>query len=408
MSIDIEELDDENENRRDFRRANGAPLVSDPADPSKTLRYSRPSGYAKCLDDEMALTDWRIWKAMEGVAKSKALQTQVVATRDEDKVEKRTLREKALDKGNASERADQGTGLHAMTVRAEDPTDTEFDPPEQYLTDLTAYRKALDDYGLISEMTECAFVNDAFRAAGTADRVWRTTHVLFTPGGGRIDPGTLIVGDLKTGKKLDFSLPGYAVQTALYATGQLYDVVTERRLPTPPISHDWALIAHMPVGGGICEMRWVSVPLGLEGARLAQQVKEWRKLWKNGTHDAPIAELPADVGEVLAAEFGAEAISDNVPLADMAAWCQLRINNIGANNDAKTKLIQRWPEGLPTPKKGITTDEQVLTLMSLLDRIEAEFSIPFDFADPRTAGWTGHRSTLDMRAPILESQGTKA
>ena len=403
MSVDLEALDDENENKRDFRRANGAPLVSDPADPTKTLRYSRPSSYAKCLDDEMALTDWRIWKAMEGVARSKALQTQVVATRDEDKVEKRELREKALDKGSASERADQGTGLHAMTVRAEDLTDVTFDPPEDFLTDLNAYRGALGNYGLVSEMVEVHMVNDRFRAAGTADRIWRTTMPLTAPDGSHIEVGELILGDLKTGKKLDFSLPGYAVQVAIYATSVLYDVVSERRLATPPINQQWGLLAHMPVGAGVCEMRWVSVPLGLDGADLAHTVKNWRKLWKNGTYDAPLAELPKEpTTEQLIEVFDAEA-GPVVPLADMAAWCQERINAIGANASAKTKLIQRWPEGLPTPKKGITTDTELCTLLTLLDAIEAEFSIPFPSRDPRLAGWDGHKGTaLETQEPRKE------
>ena len=90
--IDVDELSDPNEDRKDYRRANGAPMVSDPENPDKTLRYSRPSGYGKNLDDENALVNWRIWKAMEGVAASKSLAAQVAATPDDDKVAKKELR----------------------------------------------------------------------------------------------------------------------------------------------------------------------------------------------------------------------------------------------------------------------------------------------------------------------------
>ena len=113
--IDVDELDDEHEQKNDFRRANGAPLVSDPADPEKTLRYSRPSGYSKVLDDEKALESWRIFKAMTGVARSKALAAEVNACKDEDRAQKEVLRNKALDKGAANEKADMGVALHAMT-----------------------------------------------------------------------------------------------------------------------------------------------------------------------------------------------------------------------------------------------------------------------------------------------------
>jgi len=392
-SIDITELHDEHEAKRDFRRANGAPLVSDPTDPTKTLRYSRPSSYAKCLDDEMALTDWRIWKAMEGVARSPALQTQVIATRDDDRVEKKDLREKALDKGTANERADQGTGLHAMTVRIEDPTDVDFDPGEPFATDLAAYTTMLDAYGLVSELIEVPFVNDRFRSAGTADRVYRVTKMLEAPNGTLIEPGTLVVGDLKTGAKLDFSLPGFCVQTALYATGQLYDVVDERRLPTPPIDQRWALIAHLPVGMGRCDLLWSPIDIGLIGAQLAQATKEWRKLWKNGTYDATPVEVPKEASELLA-EITVEA-GPVIALDVMAKYCQARINSIGGYPDAKAKLILLWPEGLPTPKKGVETPEQMVTLLNLLDKVEAEFSIPFSVSDPRYEGMKGHRNEID-------------
>ena len=384
--IDIEELDDEHEQRHDFRRANGAPLVSDPENPDKTLRYSRPSSYAKCLDDENALTNWRLWKAMDGVARSAALQTQVVATRDEDKESKKALRERALDKGKANERADQGTGLHAMTVRWEDREDVAFDPPERFVTDLTAYGDALAMFGLVSEMVEVHMVNDDFRAAGTADRIYRTTKRLQTPKG-FIEEGSLILGDLKTGAKLDFSMPNYAVQLALYASGKLYDIGTERRLPTPPIDQNWGLLVHMPVGSGRCSVLWCDLELGIFGAWLAKEVKEWRRKWKNGEHDCPPVPEPVfDPVPVLEAELGAIA---ELTLDEMSAFCQARIAQIGQHPKAKETLILRWPEGLPTPKKGVRDFSDIATIIKLLDTIEAQYSLPFIGPDPRQRFNTG-------------------
>lgn len=398
-SIDVETLDDEHEQRHDYRRANGAPLVSDPHDPTKTLRYSRPSSYAKCLDDEEALVNWRIWKAMEGVARSKALQTQVAVTKDDDKVEKKALRDKALDKGSANERADTGTGLHAMTARAEDEADVAWVPPEQYVEDLVSYSHALAHYGLVSEMVEVHIVNDEFRAAGTADRIFRCTKRLQTPGGTFLEPGDLVVGDLKTGKKLDFSLPNYAVQLALYARGTLYDIHTERRMPTPPINQDWALLVHLPVGTARCEVLWCSVETGVYGAVMAKEVKDWRKLWKNGTFDCPKVPDPFDAVAAVVEAFDAETVADrrlDVDMVeDMVEFCRLRIKTIGGFPAAKETLILRWPTDLPTPKQGISDPKDVVRLLDMLDKIEAQYSIPFIHDDPRNVYRTGNKSKID-------------
>lgn len=375
-SIDVELLDDAHEQRHDFRRANGAPLVSDPNDPSKTLRYRRPSSYGKPLDDESALTDWRIFKAMQGVARSQALQAKVNVVKDEDRNEKKLLREEAMDKGSANEAADMGTALHAMTARIEDQTDTGFDPPEQYADDLRAYTDFLEEYGLVSEMVEVHMVNDAYRAAGTADRIFKLTKPLVLPDGRIMLPGTLILADLKTGAKLDFSLPGFCVQTAIYADGELYDVIAERRLPTPPIDRSWTMLVHLPVGKATCTPLWMSVELGLRGALLSYDVKEWQNAWKAGRdgHDAH----PVKVAEqVIEAESGVDDLH-----AEMLDFIRLRIDVIRVHDEARSVLTRTWPSGVPTPKQGLSSDEHITKVLAVLDEVEKEFSLPFQ-KDPR-------------------------
>ena len=401
MSIDVEEFEDENENKRDYRRANGAPMVSDPENPEKWQRYSRPSSYAKCLDDEEALVNWRIWKAMDGVARSKALQTQVVATKDDDKDEKKTLREKALDKGQANERADQGTGLHAITARAEDPDD-DFECPDIFAEDINAYLECLATYGLTSEMVEVHMVNDAFRAAGTADRIYRLGKPLVAPSGEIIPAGTLILGDLKTGAKLDFSLPGYAVQTALYAEGVLYDVVTNKRLPTPEINRQWTLLVHLPVGTGRCTLLWCQVDLGVYGAWLAKEVKEWRKKWKRGDNDGKYiydgVEVPLPepgVLDLIDEHFPDTTIEmDDSMVPEMLDYIKARIRIIGGNDEARKWLLLKWPKGIPTPSKGLSVPGDVVRVLYLLDAVEAQFGIPFGATDPRVNRQRGLHKSL--------------
>jgi hypothetical protein len=59
---------------------------------------------------------------------------------------------------------------------------------------------------------------------------------------------------------------------------------------------------------------------------------------------------------------------------------------------------------LPTPKKGLTDFAQIITLLNLLDTIEAQYSIPFLHTDPRMAAHKGkHRSEVDRSNEFLLS-----
>ena len=139
---------------------------------------------------------------------------------------------------------------------------------------------------------------------------------MLAPDGGRIEVGDLILGDLKTGK-LDFAMSNFCVQTFLYTSGKLYDVITDRRLATPPIRQDWSLLIHLPVGKAKCEVLWCNLEIGRRGAQLARDVKEWRKLWKNGTYDCPVVGVPVDPVVELSSQLGAEVVGE-VSLATMS------------------------------------------------------------------------------------------
>lgn len=393
-SIDIDDLYDPNERRKDFRRSNGAPLVSAPDDPDKTLRYSRPSSYGKNLDDENALVNWRLWKVMDGVARSEALQTQICAASDNDKEEKGRLRELALDRGKANERADMGTGLHAMTARWEDEADTDFDPPEQFLPDLRVYSDLLVTYGLSSAMVEVHMVNDELRAAGTADRIYKLSRPLVAPDSRVLEPGSLVIGDLKTGAKLDFSLPGYCVQLALYATGQLYDIELERRLATPEIDQNWAVLVHLPFGEAKAKLLWCSVQTGLYGAWMSSEIKNWQRLWKRGDTDGKLfCDAPVVPEPVLTVVETPHVAS----MDEMLTYCRERVKLISTHENARGYLLLKWPDGVPSPKQGGHTPEQMTVLLDLLDDVEKRFSLPFG-SDPRRLGGArpGQLSNDDM------------
>jgi len=377
--LNIDEFD--TPQKKDFRRSNGAPMIVNKE--GKNVRLSRPSGWGKILDDENALVNWKIDRAASGVASDPALQARYVAVKDGDRETLKELRELAINAGRGAQAADIGTALHAMSERWEDPED-DFDPPEEYAKSLRVYSKTLEEFGLVSELFEYHVVNLKRGCAGTADRLYRTTRPVVTPDGEIHPAGTLFVGDLKTGKSLDFSLPGYTVQMALYAEGELYDVVNDEFLETPPINQDWGILVHLPAGQEVCSLIWCDMGVGEWGAILVAQVKEWRRLWKN---IAPYGayEFTPPLGmsdeEVVVALDGEPVVDP----AELVEFIKLRITAIRKIDEAGKYLVRKWPEGVPTPKSGLSDPAQIEIVLKLLDTVEAEFSMTWPSGDPRAS-----------------------
>ena len=372
------EIDDLDQPKNDFRRANGAPMV---VIDGKNKRLSRPSSWGKILDDGNALVDWKINRAIEGVAKDPALQARIVAAKPDDRDAFKKLREVAINTGRGEQAADIGTALHAMSERWEDPDD-DFVPPEEFAKSLRVYTDTLNDWGLVSELIEYRVVSRKWGAAGTADRLYRLTQPLVAPSGEILPAGTLVVGDLKTGARLDYSLPGYCVQMAIYADGELYDVVEDEFLPTPEINRDWGLLVHLPAGEEFCQLIWCDLGAGEWGASMVQQVKEWRRKWKNrepfGAYEAV---PPGPTAEAVAEDLDAEFVDDPVELAEFISKRLKAIKE--ANADEFARLLRLWPEGQPTKKAEFKTVEQCETVLTHIDKFEAQLGLPFPEGDPR-------------------------
>jgi hypothetical protein len=192
------------------------------------------------------------------------------------------------------------------------------------------------------------------------------------------------MADIKTGKKLDYSLPGYAIQLALYADSVLYDVVTNERTPLPHNLHmRWGVLIHLPAGKAKCELSWVDLDVGRRGAEIVRDVREWRK--RKDFHQ-PFCLPDSDMHAVLAAvDIEHEpSIATTEPPADADEWlavmtpyAQSRILGIGRHPEARGLLLRKWPESVPPLTAGGHTTSQLSLVLDLLDAIEAAYSLPF-------------------------------
>ena len=401
--IDLQELlDAEKDEPLDYNRgAGGAPQVSDPENPEGPfVQHSRTSSFGDILDSQDSLKDWLLARAMEGVARKPELAAQVIAA-DGDKKVLRDLKEEAIDAGRGRFKADLGTAFHKMSEHWEQKPD--FDPGEPYRSALERYEHIMRELGLVSQHFEVKLVNDEFRASGTADRIYELTKPLLAPNGRVLLPGTLVIGDIKTGN-LEYAVAGYCVQTAIYAGGVLYDVATNRRLPTPPIDQEWGILMHVDIESGQVDFLWVDLEVGRFGARLAAEVKEWRRAWrrkegyKTGVQYVTVAEgdhapVEPEVVEPPVKSFR-ETAADARPeydLDDLRAWTQKRLRNVREHDAAYQWLLIRWDKNLPGPKKADLV--QLMAINEFLDAIEAEFEFGFDVGDPRP----------QLRPPMEES-----
>lgn len=376
---------------RDFRRANGAPMVRRIDDPTKWERYSRPSGWGSDLDDESALVNWRIDRAMEGVALDPAIAA-TVAVHVGVSDGRKERRNRAIDRGRGGERRDIGTALHAMTERVE--RGDGFKAPPPYDADLAAYLLTLERAQLSSEFIECRICSDTWRAAGTADRIYRLGGPLTTPDGTTLERGSMVIADLKTGEKLENKLAGFAIQMAVYSDGCFYDVNTDERTPLPAeMRMDWGILVHLPAGSGRCELFWCDLRVGRIGADLVRQVRAWRKRidFAESFTFPPDEELPMIVVPDVGDDPGDEEWA-----AALLPFIQERVNAIGiSSNEARMMLVRCWPDDIPTPGEGMDPN-QVSRILTLLDGVEAAMGLPWPLDDPRVEWTRGlHRSEID-------------
>lgn len=367
----------------DFKRgAGGAPKFRS-LDGEKFVTGARASSLGDALDSKEALRDWIGNRIMDGMAARPELAAAVLAAEDDDRKTYAALREKAIDAGRGARGRDIGSAVHKMSERWEQ--DDTFDPGEPFRSALEAYTDALADVGLKSQLYECKVVNYDAIAAGTFDRLWETTEPLITPTGEYLPAGSLLIGDLKTGS-LTYSLPVYCVQSAVYAGGQLYDVVRDEVLPTPDINQDWGIIAHLDVEAGTCELIWLDLSVGRAGIALANDVREWRRGWrrKNGFRAACVqvqrarTENPPE-----ALSWRPEKVETEVTDDQLRDFTRQRINGYRGEEQIVRWVKLRWPKNVPPPKNA--DREQLLEINRFLDSVDAEFGVGFPENDPRPA-----------------------
>ena len=305
-----------------YRRADDAPYVSDPSGAlvksgtrkglPKRVLYGSPSNRGKLIENSTNLTKWGERRVVLGLGVNRELidDCSKLALLDIDSDEYKTLADsivmRAKDAAEANLAADRGTHVHALT----EDHDTERDwvlraaagevlgiPAEIQRQAVEAWATFLDEHGLEVLATEASCVDDAWRLAGTLDRIVRCTKALrfrmLTGEIVTIPAGTVVVGDVKTSnKRLDSDgmvgfWHAYSIQIASYAQSVPYDTAAETRGVWPfEIDQTHALILRPNVVEVLAgeaetvawELLYVDLVAGREhGGRCVAEAKAWEQ-----------------------------------------------------------------------------------------------------------------------------------
>jgi hypothetical protein len=245
--------------------------------------WTRATTFAKTISDTYTLNMWGRRMAIKGLTMREDLYALAAATPLDDRKTLNDIAERCAEAAGSKSAAALGTALHGFTEQHD--RGEKVTVPAKWQPDVKAYVAALAQHGIevVPDLIERIVIVPRFGVAGKFDRVYRIVRdcAVELPG---VEPftltaGTLIMGDLKTGRTLEYGWGEIVVQLWLYANAEaIFDRKTRRYSPMPEIDKRTAVVVHLPVGAAQATVFDVNLALGEQAAKLCHTVREWRKV----------------------------------------------------------------------------------------------------------------------------------
>ena len=235
----------------------GRPLIIPPSG-GPAVPYRRCTTFIDVLADRSALERWKQRQTAIGLSRRNDLLLRI-ATAGKDNKTLDKVCEWALQAAGSDASANIGTAIHTLTEQIDRGETPEI--PEAWAKDVKAYLQATRDLKMMG--IEVFVVNDDLKVGGTFDRLVYDTA--------RPIP---LVADLKTGS-ISFDTGKIAMQLAVYANSQIYNIETGERTPLY-VNASEGLVIHLPQGEGKCTLYEADLVEGWKGAQLAADVWAWR------------------------------------------------------------------------------------------------------------------------------------
>jgi hypothetical protein len=241
-----------------------------PGPDGKVGKYTRVTTFANELSNEYALNHWKLRVVARGIGLRPDLAARANAAQVDDKKAYAEIIPAALEAGGAGVKANEGTALHGFVGGLVAGTVTWEQIPVDYRADVAAFFEELKRQRLqqIVELSERTVRNDEFGTGGTFDLG------LYEEGS-----GCLVMADLKSGAKLEYSELEFAIQFSQYAHAKsMRDNQTGQMVPAPEWRTDYALVIHVPRGSGQCFIHRVDLNIGYAASRVVAQSRALKAL----------------------------------------------------------------------------------------------------------------------------------
>jgi hypothetical protein len=298
-----------------------------PSAPEKGLiGWQRATTLAKMTSDMNGIMKWKMRHVAKGISLRPDLYALAASTDLNDKNSFDNLTEAAFEAAGGSSAASTGTALHSFTEQVDEGVEPNV--PDLWKPDIAAYKKLVDTNGLSfpSWGIERIVVNEALAVAGTFDRICQLTKDIEVkiPGQKKrvlLKKDTWVVLDLKTGQDLSYGWRDIAIQLSIYANADaMWNPVKKEFEQLPDLDKKIALVIHLPSGSGEASLYGVDIAKGIKGAKIAADVRAWRK-------EKDIATL---VGDPVAEDPFSSDVTDPVMVAVMTATSRVELNQIFA------------------------------------------------------------------------------
>lgn len=267
-------------------------LVKDPATGDfrrykngKPKGWTRATTFNKAATDQNSLTDWAKRNVLIGASRRPDLVSKAHGlTHETGKLQLMSIVSELETAAGAKVSAQVGTDIHELTERWDAGQLERKDIPPMYQGTILLYAETLKKAGLrpVPGLIERTTVIQEFGGiVGTLDRVY--LHEAS---------GQYLIGDVKTGKTLQYGMDEIETQEWIYAHGVnengVYDWNLDRWYPATAqwgegkvitVSEEWGIVVHLPVQGpdaGTCKLVRADLQRGKRHAQVCHDVRVQR------------------------------------------------------------------------------------------------------------------------------------